>query len=102
MYAMLRDCIHPGTPACGKCEKCETGDETSCADFDPGDWGRFENHAMDKRADAEDLMDVITRTMELLAGRPTGPSSGSSPGRRPISAGSTARSSARRRGGSRH
>jgi len=131
MYAMLRDCIYPGSPGCGTCEHCAPGrcgecraceiaagmqdvpeddrpackantpDETACADYDPGDWGRFENHAMETRAGAEDLMDVITSTMELMAGRPTKPSSGSSPGRRSISAGSTVRSSARRGRGSR-
>lgn len=130
MYAMLRDCIYPGTPGCGKCEDCAPGrcgdcraceiaagmedmpeedkpdckvstpDETACADYDPGDWGRFENHAMETRAGAEDLMDVITDTMELMTGRPTKPSSGSSPGPRRISAGSTGRSSRRRGGGS--
>jgi len=131
MYAMLRDCIYPGSPGCGTCESCapercgectaceiaagmedvpeddrpackvSTPDETECADYDPGDWGQFENHAMETRAGAEDLMDVITATMELMAGRPTKPSSGSSPGQRRTSGGSTVRSSGRRARGSR-
>jgi hypothetical protein len=101
MYAMIRDCLHPGTPACGTCATCKAGDEDDCAAYDPGDWAAFERHAIDTRADADDLLDVITRTLELLAGRPTGPSSPSSGGRRTISAGSTARSSARRGRGSR-
>lgn len=131
MYAMLRDCIYPGTPGCGECEACTPArcgectacniaagmedvpeddrpeckvnvpDETACKDYDPGDWGKFESHAMITRAGAEDLMDVITDTMELMAGRPTKPSSGSSPGPRRISAGSTARSSRRQGRGSR-
>jgi hypothetical protein len=99
MYAMLRDCIHPGGPGCGKddCIQCQAGNEQACPDReDKGDWDAFERHAMDTRADAEELFKVITDTMELIAGRPTGPSSPSSPGRRGISAGSTARSSARR------
>lgn len=129
MYAMLRDCIHPGTPACGECEHCapercgdcqacdraadgdpddlETHpcqvnppDDTRCKKYDPGDWRAFEEHAIDTRADADDLLAVIGKTTELLAGRPTGPRSPSSGGRRAISRGSTARSSSKRARGS--
>ena len=32
MYAMLRDCIHPGHEACGKCAACKDGRETACRD----------------------------------------------------------------------
>lgn len=95
MYAMLRDCIRPGS-GCGDCKACTDGDESDCKDWDPGDWAAFEQHAMESRAEADDLLDVIAKTMELLSGRPTAPSSPSSGGRRSISAGSTARSSARR------
>lgn len=101
MYAMLRDCIHPGHPACGKCEKCKAGQETACKEYDAGDWAAFETHAIDSRADAEELLDVITKVMEIISGRPTGPRSPSSGGRRAISGGSTARSSGRRGKGSR-
>jgi hypothetical protein len=128
MYAMLRDCIHPGQPGCGQCEKCapercgqcaaclrvERGaepdaspctvnepDQTLCADYDPGDWKIFEEHAIDTRADAEELLDVISQTTEIIAGRPTRPSPSSSGGRRAISGGSTARSSGKRARGSR-
>lgn len=100
MYAMLRDCIHPGTPGCGECKDCKAGDEEKCASYDAGDWHAFEDHAMTTKADAEDLLDVITHTMELISGRPTGPPSASSSGRRAISDRSTARSSGRRRAGS--
>lgn len=101
MYAMLRDCIHPGTPGCGECEACKADRERDCKDYDPGDWAAFEDHAMESRAEADDLLDVITKTMELISGRPTGPSSPSQGGRRGISAGSTDRSSGRRGGASR-
>lgn len=132
MYAMLRDCIYPGNPGCGKCHHCapercgecraceiaagldddtpeddkpacrvNSPDEKSCKDYDPGDWQRFEEHAMVTKAEADDLFDVITDAMEVLAGRPTRQSSGSSPGQRRISAGSTGRSSGRRGKGSR-
>jgi hypothetical protein len=100
MYAMLQDCIHPGTPGCGKCKQCKDDDERSCKDFDPGDWSRFEHHAISTKADADELLDVITKTIELISGRPTGPPSPSSTGRRSTRDGSTARSSARRARGS--
>jgi hypothetical protein len=130
MYAMLRDCIYPGTPGCGKCPRCapercgecraceiaagmddapeddrpacrvNSPDEKSCAEYDPGDWQRFEEHAMVTKAEADDLFDVITDVVEVLAGRPTKQSAGSSPGQRRISGGSTARSSGRRARGS--
>jgi hypothetical protein len=107
-------------PRCGQCRACEiaaglddetpeddkpacrvnTPDEKACKDYDPGDWQRFEEHAMATKAEADDLFDVITATMEVLAGRPTKQSSGSSRGPRGISGGSTARSSGRRAKGS--
>ena len=101
IYSMLQDCIHPGSPACGKCQTCKTGSEEDCSAYDPGDWTDFERHAIDTRADAEDLFAVISDTMEILSGRPPGPPSRSSAGRRAISAGSTGRSSGRRAKGSR-
>lgn len=96
MYAMLRDCIHPGSPGCGECESCKADDEASCAQYDPGDWRAFEDRAMETRADADDVFKVITDVTEMIAGYPTEPPSGSSAGRRGISGGSTARSSGRR------
>lgn len=101
MYAMLRDCIAEGHPGCGKCLPCTTDNEARCKDYDPGDWKRFEQHAIDTKADADELLDVITKVIELIAGRPTEPPSGSSPGRQSMRDGSTARSSARARRGSR-
>jgi hypothetical protein len=101
LYAMLKDCIHPGNPGCGKCADCEAGSNQACPEFDPGDWRAFEDHACESKADADELMDVVTKTIELVAGRPTQPPSPSSPGRPGTRAGSTARSSARRARGSR-
>jgi hypothetical protein len=129
LYAMLKDCIHPGTPACGTCQFCapercgecgscqmaEAGegsdedlpcvrnrpDPTACKDWDPGDWRAFEDHACESKAEAEDLMSVVTKTIELVAGRPTQRPSGSSPSPRRTQGASTARSSARRGRGSR-
>ncbi len=77
MYMMLKDCIVPD------------------------EWRAFEDHATDSQADADELLDVITQAMQIIAGRPTEPPVPSSDGRRAISGGSTASSSARRARGSR-
>jgi hypothetical protein len=127
LYAMLRDCIHAGNPGCGECgfcapERCggcpncrmvaagEDGDglpctvnradPSGCRDYDPGDWHAFEDHACESKAEADDLMDVVTKTIEIVAGRPTAPPSPSSAGRQSTRDASMARSSARRGRGS--
>lgn len=38
------------------------------------DWARFEEYALDTDAGAEELLDVITGALEIVAGRPTPPS----------------------------
>lgn len=35
------------------------------------DWAKFEEHALDNDADAEELLDVVTSGLEIVAGRPT-------------------------------
>lgn len=47
MYEMLRDCI------------------------DPNEWQAFERHATDAKAEAEDLLKVVTDTISVLSARPT-------------------------------
>jgi hypothetical protein len=47
IYAMLRSVIHKE------------------------DWPKFEEHALDTDADAEELLDVITTALEIVGGRPT-------------------------------
>ena len=47
MYAMIRDCI------------------------DPGDFPRFEQAAIDGRAEAEELLKVVSDVIEKLSARPT-------------------------------
>lgn len=96
IYQMLKDCIHPGTPACGKCATCKAGDEEDCASYDPGDWKDFEQHAIDTKADADELLSVVTKVMEVLSGRPTPPRDGSSASRRTTRRASTGNSSGRR------
>jgi hypothetical protein len=102
MYTLLRDCIYAGTPGCGECEHCQSGNDASCASYDRGDWGAFEEHAMVTKADADDLMGVVTEVLEVVSGRPTPPPAGSSPGARPTRRGSTASRSGGRARGSRH
>jgi hypothetical protein len=101
MYAMLKDCIYEGTPACGQCTACKDDRESACPSFDAGDWKAFEDHATATKADADELMDVLTKVMEIITGRPTKPPATSSRGRRGTSGGSTGSSSARRAGGRR-
>lgn len=96
MYALLRDCIYRGHPGCGTCADCKNGADQACKDFDRGDWAAFEDHAMDTQADADDLFGVVSKVMELIAGRPTKPPGTSSPGPRRTSVRSTGGSSSRR------
>jgi hypothetical protein len=97
MYTLLRDVIYPGTPSCGDCEFCDAGNERSCKSYDRGDWTKFEDHAMTTKADADELMDVVTKVMELISGRPTGQSGTSSSGP-PASSGRSTGSSSGKRG----
>lgn len=96
VYEMLRDCIHPGTPGCGDCADCKADRETACKSYDKGDWQAFENHATETKADADELLDVITKVMVIISGRPTTPRAGSSAGQRATRRVSTGNSSARR------
>ena len=38
------------------------------------DWPQFEDHALDTDADAEELLDVVSKGLEIIGGRPTSPS----------------------------
>jgi hypothetical protein len=50
--------------------------------LEPDDGERFDRVALEKRASDAELMDMVTRIMEAVNARPTGPPSGSmSPGR---------------------
>ena len=74
VYSMLKDCIYEGRPGCGTCEFCKgTGetaaDETRCKAYDKGDWADFEQHAIDTKADADELLEVISQVMEIISGR---------------------------------
>jgi hypothetical protein len=96
VYSMLKDCIYEGSPGCGECADCKADREESCKSYDKGDWGDFETHAIETKADAEELLDVVTSVLEIVSGRPTQPPSGSSAGRRTTRVASTGTSSGRR------
>jgi hypothetical protein len=98
MYSLLRDCIYAGEPGCGECADCEAGNDRSCASYVRGDWNAFEEHAMITKADAEALLDVVAKVLELVSGRPTPPPAGSSPGQRRTRRASTGSSSRTARG----
>lgn len=102
IYAMLRDCIYSGSPSCGTCDRCTAGQGNACKEYDAGDWRAFEDHAIDTKADAEELMPVISQVMEIISGRPTPPRDGSSATPRNTQRVSTAsRSGARGKGSKR-
>lgn len=96
VYSLLKNCIYEGTPGCGECAFCTADDEKSCTSYDAGDWAEFERHAMNTRADAEELLTVITQVLEVVSGRPTKQPTGSSAGRRTTRRVSTGNSSAGR------
>jgi hypothetical protein len=102
IYSMLKNCIYEGVPGCGACATCRAGDEENCKSYDPGDWGEFERHAIDAKAEADDLMPVVSQVMEIISGRPTELPAGSSAGRRGTRGASTASTSGARGRASRH
>jgi hypothetical protein len=69
MYEVIRDCV------------------------DVSEWPRFERHAVDMKAEADDLMKVVQHVIEAISARPTSPPGGLSTGRRTTSANSKGSSS---------
>lgn len=100
MYAMIRDCIHPGHACtCGegfaqrhpdpgapgqmtggvpdRLTSLDAAHKEGC-EWDPGDWAEFERHAINERAEGDDLFTLINDVIEMMTARPTTPRSGSS------------------------
>lgn len=83
MYALIRDTVDQ--------TRVQQTDEDDKPVFDeagapvwagPSDWMRFERHAIDTKAEGEDLMDFISKAMGVISARPRkrrGSSSDSSP-----------------------
>jgi len=99
MYEILRDVILEDEPPCGKCAGCKAAganpETRDCTVADEGDWGRFQQHAVDCKADADELMDVVAQAIKVISARPTESPSGSSNGRPSTSRKSTVARSTR-------
>jgi hypothetical protein len=99
MYEILRDVILEDEDPCGKCAGCKAAapdlSARDCAVADEGDWDRFQQHAVDCKADAEELLDVVSQAIKVIAARPTELPSNSSNGRQNTSRKSTAVKSVR-------
>ena len=83
MYQILRDVIKAADPPCGTCEGCTDTDGRAptirdCTVADRGDWELFEEWAVDCKADADELLDVVSEAIKVISARPTESRSGSS------------------------
>ncbi len=100
MYEILRDVILEAEEPCGTCPGCKQAapDFTArdCAFADEGDWDKFQDHAVQCKADADELLDVVAQAIKLISARPTESPPSSSAGRQSTSRKSTGRSSAPR------
>lgn len=65
LYEILRDVICEGEKPCGDCPGCTS--DGDCAVADPGDWGKFQQHAVDCKADADQLLDVVSQAIKVIA-----------------------------------
>lgn len=103
MYQILRDVIRGADPPCGECEGCKNADRPGvrdCLVADRGDWDAFEDWAVECKADADDLLDVVSEAIKVISARPTGSRSVSSATSRRTSGRSTGSRSALPAGGS--
>jgi hypothetical protein len=84
MYLLIRSCIDRSQvqavdPETGEPQFDEAGGPVWAA---PSQWDRFENHAIETNADGDDLSELISRAIAVIAARPRkrrGASSASSP-----------------------
>lgn len=93
LYSMIHDCIDHEqpmeervNPVTGKVEMMPSG---------PSEWNRFEAHAIEMKAEADDLMSLVQRVIEAVAARPTRRPGDSSAGPQQTSVNSKASSSSR-------
>lgn len=78
LYAVIRDCFDQRRP-----QKEVDG---ALVDDGPSEWDRFERHAIEQKADGDDLMPVVQKCIEAISARPTRPPGDSSAGRQITSA----------------
>jgi len=73
MYSLIRDCIDQTRP-----QKAVLDDDGEplvqdgkpvTEDDGPSEWDRFEQHAIDSKAEAEDLFGVVSKVIEALSAR---------------------------------
>jgi hypothetical protein len=70
MYELLRDCIDQTRPQEER-EDPENPGETIMVDTGPSEWDKFEQHALDMKAEAEDIQKVVTDVMVQMSARPS-------------------------------
>jgi|HubBroStandDraft_2_1064218.scaffolds.fasta_scaffold35482_6 hypothetical protein len=74
MHNLLRSCFEV-TPPCGECDMCLAQPDAlypvGCEVHDPGDWPRFEQHALRTKASPDDLFESVQQAMQVIGARPT-------------------------------
>lgn len=82
MYQILRDVIKEADKPCGECTGCKEAaggpSARDCLTADQGDWEAFEEWAVECKADADELLDVVSEAIKVISARPTSSPSGSS------------------------
>lgn len=91
MYAMIYDCIDQTVPTERRIDPTDGVEKDMPAG--PSEYQRFERHALEMKADADDLMKLVQTVIERLSARPSRPPGDSSAGRLPTSRNSKAISS---------
>lgn len=104
MYEILRDVIMEAEDPCGECPGCKNAAPSptarDCNFADEGDWDKFQEHAVECKAEADELFDVVEQAIKLISARPTESRSSSTQGSRNGSQRSTAGISGKRGGAS--
>lgn len=91
IYSMLRDCIverEPDVPHLSDDRTEEQERDWQRWQKSLEEWQRFEEFAIEVKAEGDDLMPVVSRTIEILSARPTTRPGNSSPGPQNTSTGS--------------
>jgi hypothetical protein len=97
MYALIRDCIdqtRPQKPVLDEHgEQLIRDGQPVTEDDGESEWDRFERHAIDAKAEADDLWPIVGEVIRTVSARPTRRPGVSSAGPRPTSVSSKATSS---------
>lgn len=94
MYVMIRDTVDQSRiQQHGADGEALYDDEGQPLWEGPSEWDRFEEHAINQKAEGEDLMDFIRQAMSVISARPRKPRGTSSDSSRPTSGNSKAVSS---------